>query len=559
MLRSLTIQNIVLIEREIIDFAAHMTAFTGETGAGKSILLDALGLALGARADVSLVRHGTDQAVVVAELDIQGFAGSPLYALLMDQGIDVTDHILLLKRIINSDGRSRAFVNDQSVSVGFLKEIGAYLIDIHGQYDTHRLFDTARHIQILDEFAGHKDAVQRLNALWQTLKETEFALKTLDADLEKAARDQDYMQSSLDDLEKLQPQLGEEDHLLTLRQRLKNQSQLMGTLNQMQQIIESEGGLHDQSRQLWRHAEKVENLLPDKEEANFPLFPILERLSSEMDALDQAVTDIVRDQKIGDLSLDQIEDRLHDLRTQARKHRCSVDGLTEIWRDFQDKIRLFTHQEGERKRLIAAVSAAKENYINAARAISAQRTEAIKALESSVMQELEALKLGKAQFAVQQGVDENAANATGIDAIQFMVATNSGMSLAPLHKTASGGEVARFMLALKLVLARTQPPSTFIFDEADAGVGGATADAVGLCLSSLAKQHQVFVITHSPQVAARANHHILVEKADNDHGKTITRLTPLTDTARNTEIARMLSGEQITTEALTAAQRLLVG
>jgi len=553
MLTGLDIQNVVLIDRLSLEGDAGLVALTGETGAGKSILLDALGLALGARAEAGLVRHGAPQATVSASFDLP-----PQHAvlqLLAARGIH-SDGTLILRRAVSKDGRSKAFINDAPVSVQLLKETGAMLIEIHGQFDTQGLLDSASHGAVLDEFAGttaEAAAVSRSHAAWRAAREK---LEEAKAGIEATRLQEEYLRYTVAELEALAPAAGEEAVLAEKRRRLMNREKLAEGFEQAQNLLTADAGLQS----LIGRLESVLEKLADKSESRIaPLLDGLSRARSEIDDISWQIDRIMSGAEDGDERLEEIEERYFALKDCAKKHRCAPDDLPAVLADLAQRLRLITHQDDALAELQAAVAAARENYIGLAQKLSAQRRKAAGKLAKAVNAELPALKLEKAEFdvALDTAADESGWSADGIDRVRFLVATNPGAAPGPLNKIASGGELSRFMLALKLILSGSGTVPTLVFDEVDSGIGGAVADAVGERLQKLSALCQVLVVTHSPQVAARARHHWHVAKTE-QKGTVVTRITPLTETsARQEEIARMLSGANITTEARAQASRLL--
>lgn len=554
MLTGLDIQNVVLIDRLSLEGDAGLVALTGETGAGKSILLDALGLSLGARAEAGLVRHGTPQATVTASFDLP-----PQHAavqLLAARGID-SDGTLILRRTVNKDGRSKAFINDAPVSVQLLKETGALLIEIHGQFDTQGLLDSASHGAVLDAFAGTTADAAGTRRAWTAWREAKEKLDDAKAGIEATRLQEEYLRYTVAELETLAPEMGEEAVLSEKRQRLMNREKLAEGFEQAQSLLTDDAGLQSM---IGRLEAMLEKLSAKSESRIAPLRDSLSRAKSEIDDMSWQIDRIMSGADDGDERLEDIEERFFALKDCAKKHRCAPDDLPAVLTDLAQRLRLITHQDDALAELEAAVAAARQNYLDLAQKLSAKRHKSAGKLAKSVNTELPALKLEKAKFDVAVDTaadDENSWGVDGIDRIRFLVATNPGAAPGALNKIASGGELSRFMLALKLILSGSGTVPTLIFDEVDSGIGGAVADAVGERLQKLSSRCQVLVVTHSPQVAARARHHWHVAKTE-QKGTVVTRITPLTETtARQEEIARMLSGANITTEARAQASRLL--
>lgn len=553
MLTALHIKNVVLIEQLSLRFSDGLSALTGETGAGKSILLDSLGLALGARAETSLVRRGADQASVSAEFDLG--SSHPVRALLEDQGIKVDDE-LILRRTLGSDGRSRAFVNDESVSIGFLKTVGEMLVDIHGQFETYGLLNPATHRIVLDRYAGNESLLSDISVAFYQWKDEGGSLLAARAEAELALRDEEYVRVCAEELEALTPTSGEEIELVEKKKKIQHIDALRECFSFIAEALGGEAGADMQigqaCRMLSRNMDKIgegaQELLDHMTQASETLQEAHRQLDRLVDGLD-----------LGGLDLESIEDRLYALRACARKHHCAVDELPQRLDEFRRKLEFVTRQDDVIENLERKVRESKEKYRVLAEELHRRRKVAAQQLDKIVNSELKPLKLGKSVFetSVELCHSENAWGVQGFDDVRFLVATNASSDLGPvfgpLNKIASGGEMARFMLALKVVLADSMPGSgVFVFDEIDTGIGGATASAVGERLAKLAEKHQVMVVTHSPQVAAQARHHWMVTK---DGG--MTEVVPLDGKARQEEIARMLSGAEITGEARAAAARLM--
>lgn len=557
MLTGLSIHNVVLIDRLDLAGEKGLSALTGETGAGKSILLDALGLALGSRADAGLVRHGSDSASVTATFDLP--ARHPARLMLAERDIAAPDDIIL-RRTLGKDGRSKAFVNDAPVTVQFMKELGQQLVEIHGQFETQGLLDPETHRATLDGAAGLEKDTQAVRSLWRNVASARAAVTQAAQEAQSLRAQEDYLRYALTELEKLNPQEGEEDVLSSKRQMLRAREKMQGAFDQAEALISNDGGITTQMDKLQVVINKIEA------EAIDGLAAIAEqvtRIKSEVEDIGWQLGRLKSGgPKDGNDRLEDIEERYFALRELAKKHRTSVDTLPALQEDMTRKLRLITHQDDTIAELERAVKTAEGTYHAAAVKLSAARQKAAAKLSKAVNGELPDLKLDKARFdiAVTPAQGPDGYGPDGIDAVAFMVSTNPQTPPAPLHKIASGGELSRFMLALKVILAESGSVPTLIFDEADSGIGGATVDAVGERLQRLANQYQVLAVTHSPQVAARARHHWHVSKATSKEtkGAVITRITPLaTADARTDEIARMLSGAEITREARAQAARLL--
>lgn len=544
MLASLSIQNVVLIDRLNIDFRDGLCALTGETGAGKSILLDALGLALGARSESGLVRKGADAAQVTAEFHIGKNHSSA--AILKNSDIE-PDENLILRRSVSTDGRSRAFINDQPVSIGLLKQIGETLVEIHGQFETQGLLNPATHGEMLDEYAGIGNALSGLWSSWKTETEKFEQLKT---DAEKSRNEETYLRQAVEDLDALAPKSGEESELSALRARLMNREQALEALGTAYDALNGENDpVRKASSALARVAGKMAG-------AADQIITALDRASAEMQEAGALIQSLSADLQEGGHDLESIDDRLHELKAQARKHNCTVDDLAAMRETLAAKLNLIEHADEALEEQMCKVEKAKKSYIAQAEKDSAARALAAAKLDKLVAKELPPLKLDKAKFVTKiETLPEKDWGSGGIDRVRFLVATNPGAEPGSLNKIASGGEMARFMLALKVVMAEVGAAGTLIFDEADAGIGGAVADAVGERLARLAGKRQVLVVTHAPQVAARAGHHYVVAKAGTKDVK--TNVIQIDQKQRREEIARMLSGANVTNEARRAADKLL--
>jgi len=552
MLSRLSIRDIVLIERLDIDFADGLAALTGETGAGKSILLDAFALALGGRGDQMLVRQGLEQGQVTAVFDVA--QGHPARALLAANDISSEDE-LILRRVQLSDGRTRAFVNDQPVSVQVLKQLGSALVEIHGQHDERALTDGATHRRLLDAFGGLESQASEVETLWQARRDAREAADAHRAEVERAKREGDWLRHAVDELNKLAPQGGEETALAERRTSMMQAEKVAEDLRDAHEVIagtnSSVPALSGVIRRLERRAAQAPGLIE----------PTVKALDTALNALDETRTQLetaLRAANFDPAELERIEERLFALRAAARKYNVPVDDLAELARKYNADIALIDAGEDRFKALELAAGEADAAYRKAADALSKARGKAASALDKAVNAELKPLKLDRAKFSTRLDTDPAAAGPNGIDRVEFWVQTNPGTRPGPLMKVASGGELARFLLALKVVLADRGSAPTLVFDEIDTGVGGAVADAIGVRLAKLARGVQVLAVTHAPQVAARADHHYLITKDALEKGKRVaTRVTELAAERRREEVARMLAGAEITNEARAAAERLI--
>lgn len=560
MLQHLSIRDVVLIDRADLSFGPGLSALTGETGAGKSILLDAFGLTLGARSDSALIRKGADQASVTATFSLAG--GGPLPALLdaheivLEPGED-----LLLRRTVGLDGRSRAFVNDQPVSIGLLRQIGDALVEIHGQFERFSLAEPANQRRALDAFAGADRDRERLSGHFRAWREAETAHAEAMQALNASAAEAEELRAGLEELEKLDPSEGEENELSSRRQLLQNAGRLVETLNEASTCLTGEDGADSLLQRAARRLERDDDIAGGRlglviaaiDKSSAELAEAILELNSVAHALDTDTGDI-----------ETVEERLFALLAAARRHNVSADELPQVRRDIEMKLAAIDGRDDHLDTLAKAVEAARRTYSEAGEALSRKRQKAAKKLDTRIAKEFPPLKLDNATLSTRiERLDEGAWSETGLDAVNFEVSTNPGATPGPLGKVASGGELSRFMLALKVVLAGTSGAGTIVFDEVDTGVGGATAAAVGERLAELAAAadgQQILVVTHSPQVAAAAGEHLRVEKADNDKSpakSVTTRVARLDEDERREEIARMLSGARVTDEARAAADQLM--
>ncbi|MEM6780929.1 MAG: DNA repair protein RecN [Pseudomonadota bacterium] len=546
MLASLNIKNVVLIDQLRIEFQSGLCALTGETGAGKSILLDSLGLALGARSDAGLVRKGTDQASVTAEFDIP--VDHDVLAFLKKQDIE-GDTNLILRRVVNSDGRSKAYLNDQPISVTLLKQIGEMLVEIHGQFDTQSLLNPRVHRGLLDDYGVKAKDTNAMSASWLAWKDKERAYLQAKEKMDQARADEEFLRQAVEDLDALSPKGAEEQTLTSLRERLMKREQYLEGMNTARAAVEDAEAAMGQG---WRALERI------GEDAK-PMIEGMDRASAELQEVLAGIASFSTDLDQSEYSLQEIDDRLFALKAQARKHGCEIDALAEKREELAQALNLIESQDDVLDELMRTVQKAREAYIEKAKVVSKAREAAAKKLDSLVAKELPPLKMDKARFETSiETLDEQDWSARGVERVQFLVATNPNAEAGPINKIASGGEMARFMLALKVVLAEVGIAGSLVFDEVDSGIGGATADAVGERLAKLAKHRQILVVTHSPQVAARAGHHWIVAKDGKKDVRTNVIALP-EDQERREEIARMLSGAEITEEARAAANKLLEG
>lgn len=550
MLTGLSIRDVVLIEALDLDFGPGLGVLTGETGAGKSILLDSLGLALGLRADSGLVRQGAAQAVVTASFELADPA--PVATLLAENGLDFDpSEPLLIRRIVKADGGSRAFVNDSPASAALLRELGAFLVEIHGQHDDRGLLNPRGHRALLDSF-GRLDT-QAVAEAHRAFRAADDELAAARADQETAARDREWLEHAVAELTALAPEPGEEEQLAERRASMQRGEKITGELQAIADLLDGSDGALTRLRQAARILERIADDHPALAESLAALDRALIEGNTSQEKVDEAAEALAFDPA----ALEADEARLFELRGIARKHRVQPDDLAELTRILVTRLAHIEGGEGEIARLEAALAQAESAYTAAAEALSAARTAAAARLDAAVAAELAPLKLDAARFrTVVEPLAREQWSASGRDRVEFEVSTNPGAPFAPLIRIASGGELSRFILALKVALAEEGGARTLIFDEIDRGVGGAVASAIGERLARLATGAQLLVVTHSPQVAARGAHHLLIAKS-HDGLVTRTGVRALDDDARREEIARMLSGAQITDEARAQAERLL--
>ena len=550
MLSRLSIRDIVLIERLDIDYAAGLSVLTGETGAGKSILLDAFALALGSRGDASLVRQGAEQGQVTAAFDVE--ADHPVLALLGENGVTAEDG-LILRRVQLADGRTRAFVNDQPVSVQVLRALGTALVEIHGQHDDRAMVDVGSHRQLLDAYAGLESDAIAVSRAWTARRAAEAAVNAHRERVEQARREADYLRYAVEELTKLAPETGEESSLAEKRTAMMQIDKVAEDLRDAHEAVEGDRSLTASLSAAMRRLERR------RAQAPALIDPAIQAIDASLTALDEAGSHLDAALRAADhdpRELDRIEERLFALRAAGRKYNVAVDDLAALSARHAADLATIDAGAEELKKLEAAAGAADAAYTKAAAALSAARKKAAAKLDKAVTAELKPLKLERARFFTS--IEPDGPGPDGIDRIEFWVETNPGTRPGPLMKVASGGELARFLLALKVVLADRGSAPTLVFDEIDTGVGGAVADAIGQRLARLASKVQVVAVTHAPQVAARADRHYVISKDTLARGKRVaTSIAEVSAERRREEIARMLAGAEITDEARKAAERLI--
>jgi DNA repair protein RecN (Recombination protein N) len=550
MLRSLSIQNVVLIDRLEINFSAGLCVLTGETGAGKSILLDALGLALGERANASLIRPGAPQASVSAAFAVKD--NPPLFAILEAQGL-ATEEEIILRRIIMADGKSRAYINDHPVSAGLLKEIATEVVEIHGQFD-HAL-QPATHRALLDNFSGSQDLLNHVETAYTSYQEATRTLENAEKFLAEQRHQEDFLRYAVEEFEKISPQTGEEEELLQRRTLLQNKSKVIEGIQSAVRTVGGEGGILDKLNTTLSTIEKIATYAPQTSDA---LLVRLNHIHSELQEVEATLEHWHNETDGSEGSLETLEDRLYALRALARKHGGLVSELPILYEKFKADLSVLAGGREGLQGLEKKLEEAKTAYVQQAKQLHTVRLKHATLLGEAVTNELAPLKLGEAQFKVIiEEAPESVWGPAGIDHVEFQVKTNAGLPYGALSKIASGGERSRFMLALKVVLCKARAASILVFDEIDQGVGGAVASAIGERLATLGAHQQVLAITHSPQVAAYAQQHFLVQKRAAAGQTTITEVLTLTPSERQEELARMLSGDRITEQARAAAHQLI--
>ena len=548
MLTHLYISNIVLIEKLNLEFGAGLNILTGETGAGKSILMDALALALGARSDAGLVRHGCDSASVIAEFDT---INAELCKILDENGIDCDDN-LILRRTLSADGKSRAWINDTPVSIKTLKQIGDTLVEIHGQFANHALLNPSTHRDALDAFGvatipDYAQLLSRTHDAYIAYHNAKKKLDDLQKTLEKSASDRDFLTHNVNELSALGVQVGEEEQLASQRTSMMNAEKDSAILS------DAIAALNPRGESLYDNIYTAANiLLRIKTDPN----PYTEQIDALYNAA-QILSDVeekLYPAEIDTATLDSVEERLFAIRAAARKYRVTADELPQKLAEMTEQLNAIENSDTELKKQTAIVKSAHSEFTAAATQLTNARADAAKQLRTRMLAELPDLKLGNADFMAECAAA--APSVDGCDDIVFMIKTNPGMPFAPLHRAASGGELARLMLALRVVLSNSGTGHTFVFDEIDTGISGATASAVGDRLNRLATGSQALVITHSAQVAGYADKHFKISKQTHDD-TTTTTVTEITGDDRINEIARIISGAKITPESLATARTLI--
>ena len=548
MLIDLHISNIVLIEKLNLQFGTGLNIMTGETGAGKSILLDALSLALGARSDTSLIRNGADTASVSAEFD---FVNDKVRETLDENGIDYSDG-LILRRTLSQDGKSKAWINDTPVSIKTLKQIGDEVVEIHGQFENHSLLDATTHLTTLDEYAllynsEFETILQETKNAYKDLHGSEIRLKELTELLEKSENERDFLEHNVSELRNLNPQIGEEDELASKRAMMMDAEKNAGILNDALEALKPNGNSLEE--QICSVAHILERIKTDPN----PYTEIIDRLYDAASTVAE-ISEQIHPENTNIEDIDSVEERLFAIRAAARKHRCSADELQQKLIDMESQLNAIDNSDAELQKCKNDVNKYSKVFKESATKLSDLRKEAAKNLRKQILVELPDLKLASADFMVS--IQDKEPSINGTDDVVFMIKTNPGTPFAPLHKIASGGELSRFMLALRVALNNPNNKKTIVFDELDTGISGATAAAVGERLNKLATNEQLLVITHSAQVAGFADKHFKISKRS-EQNTTTTSVNEITGNDRLNEIARIISGAEITPESIATAKTLI--
>ena len=550
MLRELEIKDILLIERLSLEFSSGLNAFTGETGTGKSILLDCLGFVLGARGQALMVRDGIERGEVVAIFSIES---SNKIKLMLDEADIINSDELVIRRVNFSDGRKAAWVNDQRVSSEFLRYLGENLIEFHGQHDERGLLDPKGHLHLLDQFAKTDQSLSSVKKAFFTVKENQKALEELTNKNQELTDEEDLIRHNLREIFDLGAYLGEEAELDTKRRLMQNSQSIRQNITEASNLIDrggAEGQLSDAIKCLEKAARNVEKFLDEPIEA-------LGRAQFELQEAQAGIFDVLSSLSFNPEELEILEDRLFSIRGLARKHKISADQLPEVEKELKEKLTLLETGSNNIEDLKINYEESLKQFNNLSKRLSKEREKAAAILDTMVEKELKPLKMERARFKTE--IKQATPNELGLDSVVFTISTNSGSKFGSLMKIASGGELSRFLLALKVCLTSDQKGVSLVFDEIDRGIGGATADAVGRRLLKLAeKDAQVLVVTHSPQVAALAERHFVVSKGIED-GKTLSRVKQIKGRDCVEEIARMISGDKITDEARDASRVLISG
>ena len=551
MLKSLSIRNVVLIDKLDLDFQNGFSVLSGETGAGKSILLDSVGLLLGKRAEVGMIRSGCDKLSVCGSFEIADKKGE-LAALCAEYDLDF-EHEIIIKRTLNQDGKGKIFFNDQPITQKLLKEIGSYLVEIHGQFDNQGLLNPATHLSVLDNYGAYPEKITVLKTAFAAYKKAKDNRVNAEAKIAQSKADEDNLRHWVDEFQKMQPRENEQEELEEKRRQMMNAEKILENLDAAYKAL-NQGGVQSALRQAQTAISRVNVLLNGKFDN---IYSLLDTALVNADEAGEEIEAASNEVSLNQNELDAVEERLFALKALARKHNTTIEELPLVWQQMEENLRNLELGEDDIENLRKLEEAAYKDYVKKATEVSQARLAAALRLDGKIQAELPDLKMEKARFMTQISTKpENQWNENGRDDVCFMVSTNPNTPYGSISKIASGGELARFMLALKVNLAQTSQVETMIFDEVDTGIGGATAQAVGEKLAKLGEQVQVLVVTHSPQVAAQSKYHYKVEKTTVDN-VTTTSLRELSAAEKTEEVARMLSGEHITDEARAAAKVLI--
>lgn len=551
MLKSLSIRNVVLIDKLDLDFQNGFSVLSGETGAGKSILLDSVGLLLGKRAEVGMIRSGCDKLSVCGSFEITDKKGE-LAALCAEYDLDF-EHEIIIKRTLNQDGKGKIFFNDQPITQKLLKEIGSYLVEIHGQFDNQGLLNPATHLSVLDNYGAYPEKITAMKAAFAVYKKAKDNRVNAEAKIAQSKADEDNLRHWVDEFQKMQPRENEQEELEEKRRQMMNAEKILENLDAAYKAL-NQGGVQSALRQAQTAISRVNVLLNGKFDN---IYSLLDTALVNADEAGEEIEAASNEVSLNQNELDAVEERLFALKALARKHNTTIEELPLVWQQMEENLRNLELGEDDIENLRKLEEAAYKDYVKKATEVSQARLAAALRLDGKIQAELPDLKMEKARFMTQISTKpENQWNENGRDDVCFMVSTNPNTPYGSISKIASGGELARFMLALKVNLAQTSQVETMIFDEVDTGIGGATAQAVGEKLAKLGEQVQVLVVTHSPQVAAQSKYHYKVEKTTVDN-VTTTSLRELSAAEKTEEVARMLSGEHITDEARAAAKVLI--
>jgi len=553
MLKSLSIRNVVLIDKLDMDLQRGLTVLSGETGAGKSILLDALGLLLGNRAEAGMIRNGCDKLVVSGCFEVFDKSGK-LEELCSEHDLDFSRDIVI-SRSLNNDGRGKIFFNDQPITQKLLREIGGYLVEVHGQFDNQGLLNPDTHLEVLDNYGGYSQACVNTKEAYVRYKQAQKAYAELQEKITEAQKEEESLRHWVREFEVINPQEDEKEKLEKLRFRLMNSEKLLDNFNQAHNSLQGQTiSVRESLRQAQTAISRVNGMCDNKYAG---IYELLDTALINAEEAAEEISSALSDISLNQHDINEVEERLFALKDLARKHRVEIEELPSVWRNMEDKLNKLDKSAVDLSALKKAAADAKDNYLLKAELLHEERVAAAIRLDEKMQAELPSLKMEKARFVTEitPKAEENWDD-KGIDNVCFMISTNVGTPLSGLNKIASGGELARLMLALKVNLGESSKIETMVFDEVDSGIGGAVAQAVGEKLAKLGKSMQILVVTHSPQVAACSTNHYKVSKQVRGEN-TLTTVQMLNDDEKREEIARMLAGEVISDEARAAAKVLI--